>query len=300
MKKKLILVSTALIGLFLLIPFAQAASSQVWFDESDQLVWNYLEQELNTSGTVLSTNSSYRKLNFTDIIANPDSLEIEGDIYAATEANITTYGYEDDSIWMPEGWSVSPEIEDAEMMTHFASFFNEINADLTYINSLPAENQTMMVMMMVLMLDPSALATLFVYILVKGLGGSFALDTNSSTINSVSAREINADLDIQYGDVDGFGVWSNITFHSNNELTYGQTSNVLLKSVCTSTLSVAEGNSSGVTTDAIHARFTHEIVYPSDLVNDYPPSIPGFAIWIIGIAIVLGSIPAYLAIKRKK
>lgn len=292
--------SAALIGLFLLIPFAQAASSQVWFDESDQLIWSYMEQELNTSGTVLSTNSTFRKLNFTDIIANPDSLEIEGDLYTATEADVTSFGYEDDSIWMDEAWSVSPEMVDAEMITHFASFFNELNADLTYINTLPAENKTMMVMVMVLMLDPSALATLLVYILVKGFGGSFALDTNSSTINSVSSRKINADLEIQYGDVDGSGVWTNITFHSNNELTYGKTSNVLLKSVCESTLSVAEGNASGVTTDGIHARFTHEIVYPSDLVNDYPSTIPGFTIWIIGIAAILGSIPAYLAVKRKK
>ncbi len=261
MKKKLLFASIGIIGLFLLVPFASAASSQVWFDDSTELVWRYTEEALDAAMQVTSLNSSYRKLNFTDVIDYPDNVTIEGDFYDATTADVTAYGYEDPTIWTSDGLSIGREIIDGQIETMFSGFFNELNTDMTEIQNLPAENQTLVLMMTIIMLDPSALAILFVYLLVKAFGGYFVLDTNSSTINSVSARKINFDLNIAFGN-ETDGVWENVTFHSTNELTYGKTSNVLLKSICTSTIVGSEGNASGVVDETLRARFTHDIAYP--------------------------------------
>ncbi len=299
-KGKLLLASIGIIGLFLIVPFAQAATSQVWFDDTTEIVYRYTEELLDTSMQVTDLNSSYRKLNFTEVVTGPDHINITGKLHSATTANVTTFGYNDSSIWEDEGIGIIGDIFDSQPESKFKSFFNELNTDLTDVQSLPGYNQTFALMAMVLFLDPSALATLVVYILVYAFGGHFTLESNSTTINSISARKINYDLDILYGNETEDGVWTNITFNSNNELTYGKTSNVLLKSVCTSTLMVSEGNSSGVVTDEIRGRFTHEVKYPDELVNDYPLVIPGFPLWILAGAIVLGIIPIYLRIKRKK
>ncbi len=299
MKKKLVFASIGIISLFLLIPFAQAASSQVWFNDSTEIIWRYTEEALDASMQVTSLNSSYRKLNFTDVIDYPDNVTIEGDFYSATTADVIAHGLNDSTIWDKESLSMSREIIDGELMTMFSGFFNELNTDLTALQTLPTENQTLTLIMMVILLDPSALATILVYLLVKAFGGYFVLDTNSTTINSISARNVNFDLDVSYGN-ETDGVWENITLHSVNDLTYGESSNVLLKSVCTSTMSGSEGNSSGVTTETIRARFTHDIAFPDELVGDYPSVIPGYPLWILVGAMVLGIIPVYIVIKRKK
>ncbi|MBN2155508.1 MAG: hypothetical protein JW776_05660 [Candidatus Lokiarchaeota archaeon] len=298
-KGKLLLASMGIIGLFLLVPFVQAASSQVWFNDTTEIIYRYTEELLDESMQVADLNSSYRKLNFTEVVPGTDHINITGKLYTASTADVSSYGYNDPTIWTLESMSIDGDIEDNDLMTKFKSFFNELNTDLTEIQTLSAENQTMVLMIMNILLDPSVLAIVFVYILIKAFGGYFVLDTNSTTINSISARKINYDLDIQYGN-ETDGVWENITLHSTSELTYGKTSNMLLKSVCTSRIDASEGNSSGVVTETVRARYTHEVVYPDELVNDYPAVIPGYPLWILVGAMVLGIIPLYLIIKRKK
>jgi hypothetical protein len=302
-KGKLLVASFGLVGLFLLVPFAQAASSQVWFSNSTEIVWRYTEETLDAAMQVTSLNSSYRKLNFTAIVDNPSNLTVEGDIFTATTADVTAHGYTDQTIWIDEGFGIDVEIEDAELMTKFASYFNELNIDLTDIQSLPSENQTVVMMMMPLMLDPSLLAVLFVYLLAQAFGATFGHNLNSTTINSIDARTIDYDLVIDFS-LDDSGHWDNLTYHGSMDLTYGATSNVLLKSICTSTLTTVGWNGTAYETESLIARFTHEIKYPDALVNDYPtssgPGIPGFPIWILIGAMVLGIIPTYLIVKRKK
>ena len=302
-KGKLILASFGILGLFLVIPFAQAASSQVWFNTSTEIVWRYTEEALDAAMQVTSLNSSYRKLNFTSIVDNPTNLSIDGDITSATTADVTAHGYEDQTIWLDDGLGISGEIEDGVFMTQFMSFFNELNTDLTDIQTLPAENQTMVTMMMPLMLDPSLLAVLFIYLLAQAFGATFGHNINSTTINTITSRTLNYDLLIDFS-IDDSGHWNNLTYNGGIDLIYGATSNVLLKSICTSTMTLSEWNGTHYESETMRMRFTHEVAYPDALVNDYPvgsgPGIPGFPIWILMGAIVLGIIPAYLIVKRKK
>ncbi len=45
MKRKLLFASIGIIALFLLVPFAQATSSQVWFDDTTEIVWEFTEED---------------------------------------------------------------------------------------------------------------------------------------------------------------------------------------------------------------------------------------------------------------
>jgi hypothetical protein len=299
MKKKLLLASIGIMGLFLLMPFAQAASSQVWFSDTTQIVWRYTEEALDSSMQVTSLNSSYRMMNFTDVTDNPNNISIDSTLHTATTADVTAHGFEDPTIWTPEGFSISGEIVDGEIETHFMSFFNELNTDLTAINGLPADNKTMMVLMMGVFLDPMMLATFFVWAFAHAFAATFGHDVNSSTITTLKARELVADIVLDFS-IDDSGHWNNITYSGHVDLTYGKTSNVLLESICTSTLTASEWNGTAYESESMNARFTHTVAYPTDLVNDYPATIPGYSVWILVGAMVLGIIPAYLIVKRKK
>jgi len=304
-KTKVSLASLFLLSVFLILPLVQAAQPQVWFSEETEIVWEYTEEELDESLAVINTTTSFKKLNFTEIVGAVDHLNVSGKLYSATEEDVTTYGFENQTIWEYSSFSIEPDpIRDDTLMTKFVSLFNELNVNLGEIETLPEDNQTYTLMVMSLMTDTSLLAIFIVLAFVKAFGGYFIHEVNSSTIASVSDRQIEYTVGLELCNQTA-GHWDNLTYSGDMDLTYGETSNVLLKSVCTSTLVGIEWNSSTMVydTESVIMRFTHEIAYPSELVNDYPPTgplIPGYLIWIFLGAITLAVIPLYFAAKRKR
>ena len=305
MRKKTLIASLGIIGIFILLPIVQAATPQVWFNDTTEIVWKFTEETLDAGSSVIGTYVSYRKLNFTEVIPGSDHINITADFYNASEADVTTYGFSDSAIWTDEPMSINGDIVDSELTSKFKSVFNELNVDQSDILTLSQENQTLVLMMEIITLDPSIFAALFLYLLVKAFGGYFVHDINSSSISTIFEREIEYSVDLEYAN-ESSGHWNNVTYHSDNKLTYGQTSNILMMSECTSEIEISDWNGSAYVTNAYNRRYIHEIAYPSALVNDYPPDptpdpkIPGFSIWLLSGAMVLGIIPTYLIIKRKK
>ncbi len=257
---------------------------------------------------VTSLNISYRKLNFTEILEGPDHLNITGGFYSATTEDVADYGYDNMSIWDFDNLVMSPEIYDNDPTSKFVAFFNEQNSNLTEIETLSDDDQVYVAISMGLVIDPILFAVAFVYILSQAFGATFGHNLNSSTITSITERTIIYDLLIDFS-IDDSGHWQNMTYNGNLNLTYGKTSNILMKSICTATVDATEWNGTHYVTETIRGRNTHEIKYPTELVSDYPtpdpdpdpvPKIPGFPVSLLISAMVLGIIPAYLIVKRKK
>ncbi len=309
-KLKFILASFGIMCLFLLIPVVSATTSNVWFDDSTEIVWKFTEEALDESLIVTGTNVTYRKLNFTEVVGNGDHMNITGDIYSATEANVTTFNYTDQTIWedlFPSLESFEFDIQDADIITKFYSLFNEQAIDMQQIETLPAENQTLVMMHMVVLLDPSFFAAYFLYALAHAFSATFGHDLNGSTITEIGTREIKYELLLDFS-IDDSGHWNTMTYEADVDLTYGKDSNILLEGISLSTLIMTQWNSTAYESQTFRRRYTHEIKYPDALVNDYPTpdpdpdpkDIPSYPLWILMGAMVLGITTSYHGAKRKK
>jgi hypothetical protein len=257
---------------------------------------------------LLNSNTTYRKVNFTEYLEGPDHLNISGGLYSATEADVLAYGYNDSSIWEFDGLVLDPEIYDNDLSTKFVSYFNEQNVDLTQIETLSDADQTMILMAMGFVLDDVLFAVTFVYILAQGFGATFGHNYNSSTITAVSERNIVYNLEIDFS-LDDSGHWQNSTVNSHLNLTYGVNSNVLLESEVVSSAYYTEWNGTDYVTEYHAGRYVHEIISPEELLGDYPkeepepepePTIPGFPLSILTSSILVGIIPIYVIIKRQR
>ncbi len=311
-KTKFLILSLSLMAsviFFSCIPSAKATSSAVWFDTSTELVWEYTQQALDESMQLINSNTTYRKVNFTEIIEGPDHLNISGHFYSATEADVLAHGYNDSGIWEYESFGIEPEIYDNDLTTKYVSIFNEQQTNLTQIETLSAADQTYVLLAMGFVLDDILFAVAFLYILAQGFGATFGHNYNSSTIDSVTERNIVYGLDIDFS-IDDSGHWQNVTTSSDLNLTYGVASNILLQSEIVTSTYYTEWNGTDYETEYHAGRYVHEIKYPDELLDDFPtedepepepePIIPGFSVPILLGSITIGVIPAALIIKRKK
>lgn len=300
-KVKLTLASLGIICLFLLIPSAIATTSNVWFDQNTEIIWKFTTEALDESMIVTDTNFTYRKLNFTEFVEGSDHINITGDVYEATENDIMTYGFTDPTIWEINFTLIDFSIEDANIITKFKSLINEQDIDIRTIEPLPSESQTLVLMNMVVLLDPSFFGAAFVYSLAHAFAATFGHDINGSTITNLQVRKIQYSVILDFS-IDDSGHWNNISYNSDVDLTYGTDSNILLKGISVSNLVLSNWNGSAYVAKSFRMRYTHDIAYPDDLVNDYPPpkqGIPGYPVWILVSTIAL-SIVLILTVKRKK
>jgi hypothetical protein len=307
-KTKISVIFLCTLTILLILPYTQAALPQVWFNEGSEVIWLTTQEELDASYSVISTETQYSKFNVSKIVEGTDHLNVTGYFSTASVEDVTTYGYENQSYWVNNSLALVPyPIKDAELKSKFRVVYNEKDVTLTDIDTLSEDDRELVLFQMGFLLDGNFMAAYFVYALVKAFGGSFSYEENSTSISDISYRTIDFNIGLSYGNLTT-GHWDNVTCTADCELIYGDSSNVLLESLCNSTLEAISWNdtTSVYDTEIARTRTSLIIKYPDELVNDYPyepnprPDIPGYQLsillGILGIAIV----SIYFYTKRKQ
>ncbi len=285
------------------LPVCQAADFQgVTVLPGDSFVWNTIVKITDDDGS-FEESSYYRLVNITEVCSSVDSSEVTYNDYMTNSSSYE--GYElHEIIWNETDSNVVEFLNNSDPMYNFGGLFNLEGSDLTDIEEMTAQNQTDLLINMMLKISPEFLGYTFTMSFIAFWAGILGdVNTvNSTEITEVKATGIAGSVMLGYSIwYDLTNTWYNLSTSIDFEFEYAKQSYVLSQSLTDVKYSQISWNeaSDAYNTEQIRTEANATLVYPEDgLIASLIAKIPGFPIELVGVSCIFTL--GVLILKSKK
>lgn len=306
MKKNRIVITSFLLVVIGMFPVTQAAAVSVSVSPGDSYIWK-IDQILTDNEGTNENMTIYRLINVTAVSQVIESTDITYDIFVANSSS-----YEGISLsnvnWNSTQTDSKLILNNTAPENSFGGFVNLDSADLTIISNMTSEDQTKLLVEMLIVSSPEFFAFIFVMTLIAAfsIGGEIN-EVNSTTLDTVKQDQIAGTLMFGYNIFfDSSNTWTNMSTTAHFDMRYGKSNKILQE---TSGTYRFESKSWNETTDVYETKFQQyetsaKLIFPEDAIEsasalgDFFASIPSYPTAILGVMLI--SSVSIVLLKRKK